>query len=311
VPDELSNGHPHVEHWLEGADTQHPLLEQSVQDFVFSALEGILAPIDDAAPLRIGQKRAAFAALRTDHAFMEQRAELLVASMLARAGVAFDFAKDHPDLLIGNAAAGIEVGTRALDSPEALRDLLEQRLTGRPGLSISLDFTGRPLKLPRLRIEEIAEQIAELNPPSAGMSLAFPDLNLIARLEPISELEPAVATVTFDGGLGVNLASHMAEAEREISDKLEEKRRQASKVPTLLLLDLARVGWAWLRTQAWVPLLRAKLEGEPFVGLGLMFSSLDRDTPMQLHIHWNRGTSAELDEALDLVAKTFNLTTVT
>jgi hypothetical protein len=70
---------------------------------------------------------------------------------------------------------------------------------------------------------------------------------------------------------GVGLTDHLADVEREIDNKIFEKRRQAQRIPTMLLPDFSRVGVAWFRPgSVWLPVLRSKLNGEPFVGLGLM-----------------------------------------
>lgn len=310
MSEERATQYPHVNLWLDGAASDHPLVQSDVDALVYDALENILAPIEDAAPLRIARKRDAFRSLRSSQGFLEQRAELLVASMLARAKVSFDFAKDHPDLLIANGAAGIEVGTRAIDGPWDLRDRLVQRLDGRTGLAISLDFIARPLKLPQDRIGGIVEEILRADLRGDGASLSFPDVGLVARFSSTDEPKYVDVLVTFNDGLGVDLTHHMAQVEREIDNKISEKGRQADKVPTLLLLDFARVGWAWLRTQSWLPVLQARLAGTPFAGLGLMVSSLDRDVPMQLHIHCKPGSSAELEETLDRLTVAFNLTSI-
>jgi len=84
-------------------------------DWFLDTLELILAPVDAAEPLRLPTKMKAFRTLTTDTELLEQRAELLIGSMLARGEVLFEFGKDHPDYVLGDQALGIEVGSRALD----------------------------------------------------------------------------------------------------------------------------------------------------------------------------------------------------
>ena len=50
----------------------------------------------------------------------------------------------------------------------------------------------------------------------------------------------------FNQKLRTNLDGHVEDVKREIENKIEEKRRQTSKMPTILLLDFIRVADAWM-----------------------------------------------------------------
>jgi hypothetical protein len=78
-----------------------PLIRCCVREmpgWFLDTLERILAPIDAASPVRLPTKVKAFRTLTTDTELLEQRAELLIGSMMARGGVSFEFGKDHPRL---------------------------------------------------------------------------------------------------------------------------------------------------------------------------------------------------------------------
>jgi hypothetical protein len=121
-------GRPVLTKWLAGAHASHPLLRPEMPGWFLDTLELIVSPVDAADPLRLPTKIKAFCTLTTDAGLLEQRAELLIGSMLARGGIPFEFGKDHPDYVLRDQALGIEVGSRALDGPWALHDRLEELL---------------------------------------------------------------------------------------------------------------------------------------------------------------------------------------
>lgn len=175
-------------------------------DWFLDTLELIVAPVDAAEPMRLPTKMKAFRTLTTDAELLEQRAELLIGSMLARGGVRFEFGKDHPDYVLGDQALGIEVGSRALDGPWALHDRLEELLAdNQSDVSVQLSFDDRPLKLGAARIEEIAQEIAQeiaahpMNQPADSMR--FGDVGLSAHLTSGAGIPGSQVTVAFAGGL--------------------------------------------------------------------------------------------------------------
>jgi len=90
---------PSLSLWMEGASSAHPLHDPAIPEVYLAAWDEVLRPINKAQPLRIARKREAFRKITSQAASMEQRSELLAASLFAHAGIAFEFAKDHPDLV--------------------------------------------------------------------------------------------------------------------------------------------------------------------------------------------------------------------
>jgi hypothetical protein len=277
-------------------------------DWFLDTLERILAPVDAAEPLRLPTKVKAFRTLTTSTELLEQRAELLIGSMLARGGVSFEFGKDHPDYVLADGALGVEVGSRALDGPWALHDSLEKRLIARgDDVFAHLFFDDRPLKLGVARIEEIADQIAEHQMSQTAESLRFADAGLTVQLTRGAATSASRVAITFAGGFGLNLSAHMADVEREITNKAAEKARQADKMPTIVLVDMSRTGWAWMRgPQAMIPALRRILPSTSFTGLGVFFTSLDRAEPMQIHMALTSPVPPDLAPVIEQVAAALN-----
>jgi hypothetical protein len=296
--------------WLIGADAAHPLLRPEMPDWFLDTLEHILVPVDAANPVRLLTKVKAFRTLTTDTELLEQRAELLIGSMLARGGVLFEFGRDHPDYVLVDGALGIEVGSRALDGPWALHDRLEERLAARDDDAFAqLSFDDRPLKLGATRIEEIAEEIADHQMSQLAVTLRFNDVGLTVHLTRGTGTPASRVSVTFAGGLGLNLSAHMADVEREIANKAAEKARQADKMPTIVLLDMSRTGWAWMRgSEAMIPALRQTLPSTPFAGLGVFFTSLGQDEPMQLHLALTSPVRQEVVPVIEQVAAALKIT---
>ena len=267
---------------MEGTPANHPLNHPGIPAEFLVVWDELLRPIEISQPLRITRKKDAFRKIQTFSQCMEQRAELLTAWLLAYAEIEFEFAADHPDLVLAGGGCGIEVGTRAIDGPRALHDEIEGRAQGMTGLQVILTFDGRPLKIGTDRLVEIANEVVESAACATG-NLRFDVVGLTV----------GVAAAPFDGvhvsmfgqKLGNELGPQMAEIEREVDNKIAEKRRQAEKMPTTLLLDISRVGDSFLRSpDVWAQVLNSKLKGEPFVGLGVMVSSLDRWLPSQLPV---------------------------
>jgi hypothetical protein len=274
------------------------------------SINEILQSLEDVQPLRLSQKQDAFRTLRSFSSLLALRAELLAASILARAGVQFEFAADHPDLVLAGAVGGIEVGTRALDSPRALYEELELRIADQSDLLVVLTFDDRPLKLGAERVTRIVEDIAGRIYSEPTTNLRFEDAGLTVGITTGTGFEGTQVVINFGARIGSELTHHLAEVEREIDNKIVERRPQAQRMPTMLLLDFSRVGVAWLRPgSVWLPVLRSKLNGESFVGLGLMVSTPDSSLPLHLHMVLQGSAPQELHEALDQVAKRFNLTT--
>ncbi len=269
---------------MEGVSSAHPLHDPAIPEVYLAAWDEVLRPINKAQPLRIARKREAFRKITSQAASMEQRSELLAASLFAHAGIAFEFAKDHPDLVFAGGDWAIEVGSRAIDDPWSLHAEIKHQTVGLTGLQIILTFDGRPLHLGSGRVVEIAEEVAAVARRGPG-SLRFDAVGLTIG---IGAAPFDAVHVSMSGQrLTSELKNHMSEIEQEIDNKIDEKRRQAQKMPTVLLLDISRVGDAFLHLPAvWTDVLKEKLKDESasYAGLGVMISSLNQWLPTQLNL---------------------------
>lgn len=309
---------PALAAWLKEANPGHPLVVADIDVSLLRPLDKIIHELENAQPqpLRLARKRRAFQALKSEDALIEQRAELLVGSLLAAAGIPFEFAVDHPDLVLVDAGAGIEVGTRKLDGPRRLYERIAEtvRAASAPGCEIVLTFDQRLMKISETTITEVATQVA-----SAAMAgsarLRFEGLGLTVAVAADSTLT-APLVVMFNQKLGTNLDGHVEDVKREIENKIEEKRRQTSKMPTILLLDFIRVADAWMiSNETWTNELHDLIEresgenglskSEGYVGFALMFSPLDSWLPTRLVIvvndHASTGIRMTLDQLVQVI----------
>jgi hypothetical protein len=90
---------------------------------------------------------------------LDQRVELMAASLLARSGIPFEFAAQYPDLVLEDGQCGVEVTSRALDDQRALHAQLKLALTGRD-LQVVLTFDRRPLKLGTEAVDRVVAEVA-------------------------------------------------------------------------------------------------------------------------------------------------------
>ena len=96
--------------WMANVVSDHPLNQTGMPAWFLEALNEILQSLEDVQPLRLSRKRNSFRALHSFSALLELRAELLAASLLARAEVQFEFGADHPDLVLAGALVGSRWG---------------------------------------------------------------------------------------------------------------------------------------------------------------------------------------------------------
>ena len=297
---------PYLTSWMAGARPDHPLREPWIWPPFLDAMDQVIGGLEAVQPLRLSRKRDAFRSLRSFGAALELRAELVVGALLACAGIEFEFAADYPDLVLGQGNSGIEVGTRAIDDPWAIHDQLEVALAGRPGLHVVLRFDQRPLKVRETVVSEVVSSITAEDYSRPTTTLRFDTARLTVLVTKDVVDGPSSVVIEFQSE-GAELTSHMGEIERELDNKIAEKRRQATKMPTVLLLDVSRVGWAWLRSgSVWISVLRDKLKGEPYAGLALMVSTLDSWLPLYFHAVLADGAPEALEHVYDGLAKVYN-----
>lgn len=313
MSDVVPAGFPVLNAWLERAVPEHPLLVNRIDDDLLAPLEEILTDLETTRPMRLTDKRKAFRTLKSLDGLIEQRAELLVGSLLAKASIPFDFGEHHPDLVLTSGNGGIEVGSRRLDGPrrlfERLADAFETATAS--GCQIVLTFDRRLLKIGTERIEEAKDEIVRAAQTGSGV-LRFDDIGLTVGISEDAGIESPQVTM-FNQKLGVSLSDHLDDVLREFRNKINEKRRQASEMPTVLLLDFSRVGDAWMISkETWTRALHSLLKGEtnedePYVGFALMFTSLDAWLPMKLAAVVSSDAPTAMHAVFDGLARLFNL----
>jgi hypothetical protein len=297
---------PTLDRWMTDAPDDHPLYGPLNPAPFVLAFEGILQPLEEAQPLRLSRKRDAFASARTPEAVLEQRAELLAASVLARAEIRFEFGAERPDLLLAGRTGGIEVGSRALDDPRALHDQLEVAIAQQEGVQILLTFDKRLVKLGAENVANIVRAVTEAVWERRDTSLRFDSAGLTVAITTGTGMGPSVV---FEGPFfgqpeSAALDQHFFEVEREIQNKIDEKARKTYDVPTALLLDFSRVGISWVRPKSvWKTVLSSEFDLAPFVGLGIMVSTLDSPSPFLVHTFLDPAAPPELVEAFSVLER--------
>jgi hypothetical protein len=204
--------------------------------------------------------------------------------------------------VLTSGSGGIEVGTRRLNAAQDLLARLEASLGRFRGFLVYLTFDSQPLKLGEQRSADLVEDIVTALE-RGTTSIRFEDVGLTVGVVQLSDSNPSGAVLTGNP-MSADLSVHMAEVEREIGNKIAEKRRQAAKMPTALFLDFSRVGNAWLRSNdVWVARLSTMLEGKPFAALGLLITSLDRWEPLSVAITVSDSAPAALSAELRHLAE--------
>ena len=186
---------------------------------------------------------------------LEQRAELLVGVKLLRAGVLERMGKQTPDFECRwqHTEFGVEVTTRARpEASRAMADLLEEGLRDGPDVGVTLMRTGVLLfsKTPG-ETARIADQVIA----SIKELVAATDGQPVSRSIPIPEL--GLTAMVHNGGFGpfmrVTYESLLAEdqwehhwkmATMQIKDRVKEKGRKSYALPSILVLDVSRLGYA-------------------------------------------------------------------
>jgi hypothetical protein len=238
----LPKGRSGLTSWMAGVRPGHPLNEAWMWPPFLDAMDEIITSLEVAQPLRLSRKRAAFRALQSFDAVLEQRAELVVGALLARAGIPFEFAADHPDLVFAQGRYGIEVGTRAIDGPWAIHHQLEASLADRPGLHVVLSFDQRPLKIAAAEVARVVDSVVGQAYTQPTTALRYDGAGLTVKVMTDTGISSSRVVIEFQSHSNSELTGHMNEVEREIDNKIAEKRRQAQKMPAILLVDVS----AWV-----------------------------------------------------------------
>ncbi|WP_370137687.1 hypothetical protein [Streptacidiphilus sp. EB103A] len=311
---------PSLASWMGTTPATHPLREQfdaadesdhptSFRRTVLQAFDDIIATLEKAEPLRLSQPKGDFLKAKTDDDLLIVRAELVAAAKLASAGVGFDFGarkgSPEPDLILREANLALEVKARR---PNGLRDLVSELKAAldeiEVGVTVHLACSEMPLVIKKDAREAIIKEtldrvwagawgtrVTQLDQPWA----ATPRLDLAVRLfEQSIPLAPGSHVVVENG---FELSGHLQDVESVVLAVLddEQKIKQAEARPTILLIDAARTGNAWMRSgHIWARRLADRLpDSTPFVGVGVMIPTLDKaDVPISLALRGNAAPEA-------------------
>jgi hypothetical protein len=213
---------------------------------------------------------------------LEQRAELLVGVKLLRAGVLERIGKETPDFQCQwqQIKFGVEVSTRArAEVGSAMHDLLEKGLDDGPDVGVTLTRTGAllfsedPAKTAGIADRVIAS-INELVAASAGQpvsgNIPIPELGLTAMVHDGGPISGPGMRVTYEPLLTDDQWEyHWKMAARQIKDRVEEKGRKIYALPSILVLDVSRLGYVGLvLTEAGIAKFQEVLDGCELGNLG-------------------------------------------
>ncbi|KOG29518.1 hypothetical protein ADK35_02170 [Streptomyces viridochromogenes] len=274
---------------------------------IFSAaFEDIIGALDKAQPQQLSSVRGEFRRARTFDDLLIVRAEMVAGAKLARAGVPFDFGRRNgapePDLVLREIDLGIEVKARRLDGLRDLVDELEDALAGiDPPVLVHIRPDSQPLVIKAdVRAKVVEETVQRVRSGNLGTVVTEVDQSWAARkrlllsigIYQADDLPNGSRVVTTNGFWGAEPEPHLVDAENQILAVLgdQQKIRQAESMPTILLVDAARTGMAWIRPpQVWAQRLAMLLpDTTPFIGIGVMIPSLhDPDVGISLGVRAN------------------------
>lgn len=329
---------PFLRSWMDKTPQEHPLrdyVDQAIRDgasdsaaSLFSAaFENIIEALEKAQPQRLNSVRGDFRKARTTDDLLIVRAELVASAKLARASVPFDFGRRNrspePDLVLREMNLGIEVKARRLDGLRDLHDELEDALAGiEPPVLVRLMPDSQPLIIKRdVRAKVIEETVQRVRAGDLGSVVTEVHQPWSARKRLLLNVGiyqadglPNGSRVTLANGFwGSEPGPHLLDAEEQVLAVLEDEQkiRQAESMPTILLVDAARTGMAWIRSpQVWAQRLALRLpESTPFVGAAVMTPTLtDPDVGISLGVRAN--LSDKDRHSVDELAGRLGLTTV-
>jgi hypothetical protein len=320
---------PTLSSWMPNAATDHPLCavirdaDAGYSD-VIDAFEKLVASVESASPTRWQSKRRDFRRLRTERQLLEMRAELVLAARLVNSGVDFAFGEHNvpsPDLVL-EMGIGIEVTARAPEGVQDLYEALDDFLRGSRHASVTLRFSSYPV---RIRDEDREALLADLRQivvrtESGGEGGIAERVVVDGRNGSTVQVQAVVLPVPrLKDGLRVSwevdagpLEQPLGAVESTVLSVFDDdqKRRQAQSMPTILAVDIARLGAGWLRPpRVWAQRLAALMPPDtPFVGLAVFVPSLDRtDADVALSVSpsatpGERASINSLARALDLEA---------
>jgi hypothetical protein len=291
---------PTLARWMAGAVAAHPLLPLLTDKAphatdILNGFEVLLKSVEGADPSRWMSKRQVFKNIPFDSQLLAMRAEFVVAAMMATADVAFDLGNEdlpNPDFVLAS-GLGIEVTSK---NPEGVKDLietLEDCLQGFANCSVGLSFSHYPNRLQtEVRaaiVNEIVAEVRKVAEALPGMQAGHVVSGTIqdskngtpiewqATVYPVARiLGQRVTWETHSGVLADSLDAILTELLYILEDP--RKLKQAESMPTVLMVDIGRIGGGWMRPpKVWAQVLESRLPlSSPFVGLAVFAPSLDR-----------------------------------
>ncbi|MFJ5546790.1 hypothetical protein [Streptomyces sp. NPDC093225] len=333
----MSTSFPFLQGWMDKTPQDHPLADliteatgnnpaDSFASTTVTAFESIIEALERAQPERLATVRRDFRNARTfNDDLMIVRAELVAGAKLARAGIPFDFGRRNgatdPDLVLREMNLGIEVKARRLDGLRDLHDELKAALADiDPPVLVHLIPDSQPLTIkPDKRAEVIAETVQRVRNGSLGTAVKEIDQPWSARTRLLLKIGiyqghdlPRGSLVTVTNAFwGSEPGPHLADVEDQVRLVLqdEQKVRQAESMPTILLVDAARTGSAYIRSpKVWARRLEMLLpDTTPFVGAAVMTPTLD-DPDVGISLGLRANLSDQDQAAVDELTRRLGLT---
>lgn len=218
--------------------------------------------------------------------FLQHRAELVIASLLAESGVPFRFnTTAGPDLLLDtDPACAIEISSRSPKSLFTLSQMLSAGLRAR-GLPNTISITADPIPPVEIRSRVRDEVVQQFLPPDGSPGVRRLRIEA-APPRPEDGIPTSWITVTRGGSGATSFSApynspHMtALAQSVATNVLREKRkvRQSRKLPTLLIVDVSRTDLpdlrCWEKTfeRIWEP-------SDAFLGMAAMVAHANHRVP--------------------------------
>jgi hypothetical protein len=218
--------------------------------------------------------------------FLQHRAELVIASLLAGSEVPFRFnTAAGPDLLLDTTpACAIEVSSRSPKSLSALSRMLSAGLQAR-GLPTGVSITADPIPPVEIRSRVLDEIVRQFLPPDGSPGVTGLRVEA-APSRPEDGIPASWITINRDGRGTTSFMApynspHMTALARSVAaNVLREKRkvRQSQTLPTLLIVDVSRTDLpdlrCWEKTfeHIWEP-------SDAFLGMAAMVAHPNHRTP--------------------------------
>lgn len=283
-------GHP-LRHILERPSRYPGAVHVWWRDPILVALEEMLVLLEAVQPVGLASMARTFRSFADPswtgmERFLQHRAELVVASLLAQAQVPFRFnTAGGADLLLQDEGrCAVEISSRSPKSLLHLSRTLQEGLRER-GLSHSVSITADPIPPVVIRDATREEILRRLLPDDGPPTLGGLRL-MAAPARPHDGIPASWVTVTI-GASGTTSFSapynspHMIALARDVAaNVLREKRkiRQSRPQPTLLVVDVTGTDlpdlrcWEQVFDRIWEP-------RDVFVGLAAMVSHTTRRIP--------------------------------